>query len=52
MGKFDAREAAANLPSETDEAGPLDETDALIENEDATDGDLDAIAMTAEGSGE
>lgn len=51
-GKLDVREAAAKLPDITDDAGPLDDTDALIEGEDATDSDLDAIAIIAEGSGE
>jgi type I restriction enzyme S subunit len=47
-GKLDVREAAANLPDESDELELIDDTDALIDGEYAADGELDAITMTSE----
>ena len=47
-GKLDVREAAAQLPDETDEPEPLDETDALSDAEENKAGDLDAVTEGAE----
>ena len=45
-GKLDAREAAAHLPDEAADAEPLDDADALTEDDDA---DPDATSEEAEG---
>ena len=47
-GKFDVREAAARLPEEVEEPEPLDETDALIEDEDGPTDNLDTAIKEAE----
>jgi type I restriction enzyme S subunit len=48
-GKLDVREAAARLPDEAEEPEPLDEADALAEDDDATKGaDLDAAPEESE----
>jgi type I restriction enzyme S subunit len=47
-GKLDVREAAANLPDELDEKGPLDRPEALAEDEEGTDNALDAVDEEAE----
>ena len=46
-GKLDVREAAARLPDEIDELEPIDEPDALTD-EDAASEDLDAVPEEAE----
>ena len=45
-GKLDVREAAAQLPDETEELGPLDESDALTDADAVAD--LDAVPDEAE----
>jgi type I restriction enzyme S subunit len=47
-GKLDVREAAARLPSETEEAEPLDEAADLMETEDTADDDPDPIPEESE----
>lgn len=48
-GKLDVREAAAQLPDEVEEQEPLDDTDALAQDDEATEeGDLDATLEEAE----
>jgi len=46
-GKLDVREAAARLPEEVAETEPLDETDVLIDTEDAPADDVDAAPEEA-----
>ncbi|HDL41847.1 MAG TPA: restriction endonuclease subunit S [Actinobacteria bacterium] len=47
-GKLDVREVAARLPDEDDEPESLEDDDALIDAEDATSADLDAVSEEAE----
>ena len=47
-GKLDVREAAARLPDDVEEPEPLDETDALIEGEEESTDDRDAVPEEAE----
>lgn len=48
-GKLDVREAAAQLPDEADELGPLDDAEALAEGDEETEEvDLDAVPEEAE----
>ena len=46
-GKLDVREAAVRLPDEVEEREPLDETDALAEDEEDPIDDLDAATEEA-----
>ena len=48
-GKLDVREAAANLPDETDEFAPLNDVETLAEGyEETGDADFDAVTEEAE----
>ena len=47
-GKLDVREAAANLPEESDESEPLDETDDLPNGDEVMADDFGAIPEEAE----
>ena len=47
-GKLDVREAAARLPDDAEEPEPLNETDAMIDAEEGTADDLDAVPEEAE----
>jgi len=47
-GKLDVREAAANLPEETDESEPLHETDDVLNGDEDMADELDAIPEEAE----
>jgi type I restriction enzyme S subunit len=47
-GKLDVREAAARLPDEAEESGPLDEADADADTEETIAGEVDEVPEEAE----
>ncbi|MDE2180245.1 MAG: restriction endonuclease subunit S, partial [candidate division NC10 bacterium] len=51
-GKLDVREAAARLPDEAEEPGPLNQADALTDAGEDVAEDLDAVSEEAEEVGE
>lgn len=47
-GKVDVRGAAARLPTESDEPAPLEDMDAVADDDESGDADLDAVLEQAE----
>ena len=47
-GKVDVRGAAARLPTESDEPAPLENIDAVADDDESGDADLDAVLEQAE----
>jgi type I restriction enzyme, S subunit len=47
-GKVDVRGAAARLPTESDEPAPLEDIDAVADDDESGDADLDAVLEQAE----